>query len=89
MATKLKNFSRAWYMKFLVYVLIAVMAGGVLLYVGNRGNYIGLSNLNAGSYEEAYEVRKHFMEYGSAAVVVGAINPEMLDINNKESGMVF
>ena len=84
MATKLKNFSRAWYMKFLVYVLIAVMAGGVLLYVGNRGNYIGLSNLNAGSYEEAYEVRKHFMEYGSAAVVVGAINPEMLDINNKE-----
>ena len=84
MATKLKNFSRAWYTKFLAYVLIAVIAGGVLLSVGNRGENIDFSNLTAGSYEESYEVRRYFMEYGSAAMVVASIEPEMLDINNKE-----
>ena len=84
MATKLKNFSRAWYMKFLAYVLIAVTAGGVLLYVGNRENYIGLSNLTAGSYKESLDMRSYLFEYMRAAIVAGSLNPEELDINNKE-----
>lgn len=84
MATKLKNFSRAWYIKLLVYVLIAVTAGGVLLYVGNRGGYISLNNLSAGSYKDSPEIRSYLYEYGNAAVVVGSVNLEELDINNKE-----
>ena len=84
MATKLKNFSHAWYIKFLAYVLIAVMAGGVLLYVGNRGEYIDLSNLSAGSYEESWDARNYLYEYGDAVAIISSINPEELDINNKE-----
>lgn len=84
MAIKLKNFSHAWYIKFLAYVMIAVIAGGVLLLVGNKGENIDFSNLTVGNYEEAYEVRNYFMEYGNAAMVVASIEPGMLDINNKE-----
>ncbi len=84
MATKLKNFSRAWYIKLIMYVIIAATAAGVLLYVGNRGDYIGLSNLNTSSYDESYDIRNYFYEYGNAALVIGAVEPGMLDINNKE-----
>lgn len=65
-------------------MVIAATAAGVLLYVGNRGNYIGLSNLNASSYDDSYDIRNYFHEYGNAALVVGAVEPGMLDINNKE-----
>ncbi len=84
MATKLKNFSRAWYIKLIMYVIIAATAAGVLLYVGNRGDYIGLSNLNTSSYDESYDIRNYFYKYGNAALVIGAVEPGMLDINNKE-----
>ena len=84
MATKLKNFSRAWYLKAIAYVFIAVTAAGTLLYVGNRGDYTFLRNLNGVSYKESSEVHGYFMDWGRAVDLVMTTNLEELDINNKE-----
>lgn len=83
MATKLKNFSRAWYMKGLAYFLTAAIAAGVLLYMEDR--QVGeLSDISVKSYEDSYTVRAYFGQYGVAAGRLSSINPEQLDINNKK-----
>ncbi len=84
MATKLKNLTRQWYMKVIAYITIAVTVAGVLLYVGNRGNYDFLGNLGVVSYDVSNQVYHYFSRLGSDVVTISSVNLEELDINNKE-----
>ena len=84
MATKLKNLLRQWYLKVIAYITIALTVTGMLLYVGNRGDYSFLRNLDGVSYDISNQIYYYFNVFGSDIVTINSVNLEELDINNKK-----